>query len=74
MPLVEQYPGMWHNIPNEEIRARISEVPADKPVVLVCNTGLRSYEAMLLLNELGHKDVRSAAGGMAAQKKLGSDI
>ncbi len=74
VPLVEKYPGMWHNIPNEEIRARISEVPADKPVVLVCNTGLRSYEAMLLLNELGHKDVRSAAGGMAAQKKLGSDI
>jgi rhodanese-related sulfurtransferase len=73
-PLVEKYPGRWHNIPNEEIRARINEVPADKPIVVICNTGLRSYEAMLLLNELGRGDVKSAAGGMVAQKKIGSAI
>lgn len=72
--LLEKYPGKWNSIPNEEIRARIDEVPADKPVVVVCNTGLRSYEAMLLLHDLGRTDVRSAAGGMVAQKKLGSDI
>jgi rhodanese-related sulfurtransferase len=42
--------------------------------VVICNTGLRSYEAMLLLNELGRGDVKSAAGGMVAQKKIGSTI
>lgn len=74
VPYVEKYPDAWHSIPNEEIRNRIAEIPAGKSVVVVCNTGLRSYEAMLLLNELGVKDVKSAAGGMVAQKKLGSGI
>ncbi len=73
-PLLEKYPNQWHSIPNEEIRQRINELPADKPIVLVCNTGLRSYEAMLLLNELGRSNVRATAGGMAAQKRLGTTL
>lgn len=73
-PFVEKYPGKWNSIPNEQIRECFKDVPADKPVVVICNTGLRSYEAMLLLNDLGHTNVRAAAGGMSAQKKLGSGI
>ncbi|MDL2307755.1 FAD-dependent oxidoreductase, partial [Desulfovibrio sp. OttesenSCG-928-C06] len=43
----------WHSIPADEIRKRLDEIPKDKPLVLICNTGLRSYDAQLILNNLG---------------------
>lgn len=72
--MCEAYPGEWHNIPNEEISARFNEIPKDKQVVMICNTGLRSYEAMLLACELGLENVKASAGGMGAQKKLNAKI
>lgn len=73
-PFLEKHPGHWVNIPQDEIRARCEEIPSGKPLVLVCNTGLRSYEAQLVLDELGITDTHSVAGGMAAIKKWGSDV
>jgi len=70
----EEHPDHWMNIPNEEIRERINEIPKDKQVIMICNTGLRSYEAMLLACELGIENIKSVAGGMGAQKKLASNI
>ena len=32
----------WHSIPLEEIAARVNEVPKDRPVAIICNTGLRA--------------------------------
>ncbi len=73
-PFLQKYPRHWHNIPQDEIRERFKEVPKDKPVVLVCNTGLRSYEAQLGLDALGVTDTRSVLGGMSSAKRLGVDI
>lgn len=73
-PYTEKYPRHWHNIPQDEIRERFKEVPKDKPVVLVCNTGLRSYEAQLDLAALGFTNTRSVLGGMSSAKRLGTDI
>ena len=73
-PYKEKYPRHWHNIPQDEIRERFKEVPKDKPVVLVCNTGLRSYEAQLDLAALGVTNTRSVLGGMSSAKRLGTDI
>ncbi len=73
-PYLEKYPRHWHNIPQDEIRERFKEVPTDKPVVLVCNTGLRSYEAQLELTALGFANTRSVLGGMSSAKRLGTDI
>jgi rhodanese-related sulfurtransferase/predicted RNase H-like HicB family nuclease len=72
--MCEAHPEHWHNIPNEEIRERINEIPKDKQVVMICNTGLRSYEAMLLACELGIENIKASAGGMGAQKKLNATI
>lgn len=65
-----QYPD-WHAIPLEEIASRIAEVPADRPVALICNTGLRAYDSLLILARHGITDVVNAMGGMQAVNKMG---
>ncbi|MDL2316099.1 FAD-dependent oxidoreductase [Desulfovibrio sp. OttesenSCG-928-A18] len=72
--LVQKYPANWHNIPQDQIAQRLDEIPKDKPVVLVCNTGLRSFEAQLGLAAAGRHNTRSVLGGMSSAKRLGVDI
>lgn len=50
------------NIPLGEIRSRISEIPSDKPVYLHCKTGQRSYNATMLLQNLGFDNVTNITG------------
>jgi NADPH-dependent 2,4-dienoyl-CoA reductase/sulfur reductase-like enzyme/peroxiredoxin family protein/rhodanese-related sulfurtransferase/TusA-related sulfurtransferase len=41
------------NIPLQEIRERINEIPTQRPVLVYCQTGQRSYFASRALNQLG---------------------
>ena len=72
-PYLEGHPGKWHNIPQGQLRRRLEEVPRDKTVVLICNTGIRSYEAQITLEQAGYKDVLNLHGGMAALRQSGAD-
>lgn len=71
--LVDKYPGEWNCVPLEEMAQRIDEIPSDKTVVLICNTGLRSYESQLIMNRHGRKSL-SVQGGMASVLKQGGDV
>ena len=71
---VEKYPDHWKSIPQDELRERLGEVPVDKRIVLICNTGVRSYEAQVTLDQVGIRNSFNLQGGMAAVKKLGFDI
>lgn len=51
------------NIPLDELRDRIQEIPADKPVIVFCAIGLRGYLAQKILMGRGFKDVRNLSGG-----------
>ena len=73
-PFLKKYPEYWHNIPQGEIPKRYEELPKDKKLVLVCNTGGRSYEAQVMLDALGFKEVHNTQGGMAVIKSYGVDI
>jgi rhodanese-related sulfurtransferase len=73
-PFVEKYPGRWHNIPQGQLAHRLNEVPRDKHLVLVCNTGTRSYEAYAILARAGYTDMANVAGGMVALHAAGVDI
>jgi NADPH-dependent 2,4-dienoyl-CoA reductase/sulfur reductase-like enzyme/rhodanese-related sulfurtransferase len=73
-PFVEKYPEHWKSIPQGELRTRLAEVPRDKRLVLICNTGVRSYEAQITLDQMGIKDSYNLQGGMAAVKKWGLDL
>lgn len=52
------------NIPLDEIRERIGEIPHDKPVWLFCGVGLRGYLASNILKANGYDDVRNLIGGL----------
>ncbi len=71
---VEKYPEIWKNIPQGELRKRIDEVPKDKRIILICNTGVRSYEAQIILKNSGFQDTYNLQGGMAAVKEFGLNI
>jgi rhodanese-related sulfurtransferase len=70
-PFLQTYPGVWHNIPQGQLAGRLAEVPRDRKVVLVCNSGARSYEAFVTLAHAGYRDVVNVAGGMATLKQAG---
>jgi rhodanese-related sulfurtransferase len=52
-----------HNIPLEEMRGRLGELPADREIHLVCGVGQRAYYATRALLQRGY-DVRNLSGGM----------
>jgi rhodanese-related sulfurtransferase len=59
----------WHIpeavlIPNTEVRARLDEVPRDRPVYTYCRSGFRSYLAYLVLKHHGFDRVAFLAGGL----------
>ncbi|HEY3496303.1 MAG TPA: rhodanese-like domain-containing protein [Polyangiaceae bacterium] len=58
-------------LPLDELRARVGEVRADKPVVLVCQTGKRSGMATAILKKAGFSRVANLAGGMVRWRELG---
>jgi len=58
-------------IPLDELRARLAEVPSDKPVVVVCQTGKRSGMASVVLRKAGWSRVANVAGGMVRWRELG---
>ncbi|WP_031388236.1 FAD-dependent oxidoreductase [Desulfonatronum thiodismutans] len=72
-PFLEKHPDVWMNIPQDELRVRLDEVPRDKPLVLVCNAGGRSYEAQITLKEAGIEGSLNLQGGVAAIRKSGMD-
>ena len=56
------------NIPLDDMRERMSEIPADRPVWLFCGVGLRGYLASNILKANGYKDVRNLIGGLKTYK------
>ena len=53
------------NIPHTELRHRLGEIPRDRPLLVYCASGFRSYLALRLLRQSGWPDVRSLSGGLS---------
>lgn len=51
------------NIPVDELREHLDELPKEKPIVVTCAVGLRSYLAYRILVQNGFKHVRNLSGG-----------
>lgn len=51
------------NIPLDDLRERIGEIPTDKPIVIFCAVGLRGYLASRILMQRGFNHVRNLSGG-----------
>jgi glyoxylase-like metal-dependent hydrolase (beta-lactamase superfamily II)/rhodanese-related sulfurtransferase len=61
-------------IPIEELRARAGEVPRDRPVVVVCQTGRRAGLGAAILSKAGFSEVANLAGGMVRWRDLGLPV
>lgn len=70
-PMAEKFPEIWKSIPHDELQKRMDEVPKDKKLVLICNTGVRSYEAQVNLEANGIRETVSLSAGIAGLKECG---
>ncbi|MBD3298580.1 MAG: pyridine nucleotide-disulfide oxidoreductase [candidate division Zixibacteria bacterium] len=66
-------PGCWTangtpviRIPLGQLRSRLDEVGRDRPIVLVCQRGARSYQAAYVLKGASIEQVTSLAAGLQA--------
>lgn len=58
--------GTWPgaiNIPVDDLRERLAEIPKDKPIIVSCAVGLRGYLAYRILTQNGYTNVRNLSGG-----------
>ncbi|MGQ9608784.1 MAG: FAD-dependent oxidoreductase [bacterium] len=55
------------NIPLDELRNRLNEIPNDKPIYVYCNVGVESYIATRMLRLNGF-DARNMSGGYGIYK------
>lgn len=51
------------NIPVDELRGRLNELPKDKDIVLFCAVGLRGYLAWRILAQNGYSKISNLSGG-----------
>ena len=58
-------------IPLGSLASRVSEVPKDKDVVVVCRTGVRSAQGRDILQKAGFTRVTSMVGGLTAWQNQG---
>jgi NADPH-dependent 2,4-dienoyl-CoA reductase/sulfur reductase-like enzyme/rhodanese-related sulfurtransferase len=59
------------NIPVDELRFRLDEVPRGRPLVVHCRSGFRSHLALRILKQNGFDEVRNLTGGFIAAAALG---
>lgn len=52
------------NIPLDDLEKRSSEIPANRPVLLTCGTGMSSGKAASKLRASGREEAFSLAGGL----------
>ncbi len=73
-PFREKYGGRWLNIPQDQLRSKVSGVPREEQLFLLCDTGPRSYEAQVFLNSQGITNTRNIQGGFAMIKVTDPDF
>jgi NADPH-dependent 2,4-dienoyl-CoA reductase/sulfur reductase-like enzyme/rhodanese-related sulfurtransferase len=73
-PYLEHLAPAWQHLPQETLTRNLDKVPRDKDVVLICNSGVRSYEAQVMLDAAGIKNTFNLSGGVAAVKQWGQPI
>lgn len=62
------------NIPLGYLAARLADVPLDRPVVVQCQSGMRSAIAAGLLAKQGRTNVRDLRGGFDAWRAAGQPV
>ncbi|HMM52123.1 MAG: rhodanese-like domain-containing protein [Burkholderiales bacterium] len=62
------------NIPMGELEKRVGELPAGKPVLLCCASGVTSSRAAGILRKAGRSDVFNLGGGLQSWRQAGLPV
>lgn len=58
-------------LPLSQFAVRFTELPQDRPLMMVCHSGARSGRATAFLLQQGYAEVSNVSGGMMAWKRAG---
>jgi rhodanese-related sulfurtransferase len=61
-------------VPTSQFQARAGELPADRPLMVVCHLGGRSAAVAGFLLRAGRTDVVNVEGGMDAWERAGLPV
>ena len=61
------------NIPAQELRTRINEIPKDRKVILYCAKGFTSYIASRIVTGCGFNNIYSLSGGIMLYEEIVKD-
>lgn len=62
------------NIPVDEIRNRLDEIPKDKTIYIYCHAGMRGYLAQRILKQNGYTNVYNLSGGHQLWKNCTTEL
>lgn len=60
-----QHIQQFQNVP---LKSSFKDLPKDKEVVVICQTGIRSNQACKKLKRLGHQNITNVRGGLSQWK------
>ena len=63
-----------HLIPIDQIESRINEIPKNRPIIVYCETGVRSSLVGRYLDRLGYQDVSNLSQGIMGWQVRGYPI
>jgi rhodanese-related sulfurtransferase len=62
------------NVPQADLATRLDELPRDRPIMTICQSGSRSLRSAQFLRQQGFDQVVSVAGGTAAWRAAGRPV
>ena len=62
------------NLPQADLANRLDEVPRDRPILTICQSGMRSFRSAQFLRQQGYQRVATVVGGTAAWRAAGRPI
>ncbi len=73
-PFVEKFgTDKWIAVPYNEIRERFTELPEEKTLIILCDSGTRSFEIQSFLDSEGRADSLVLGGGFNMLRHIGVD-
>ena len=69
----EHVPGAV-NVPQADLATRLDEIPRDRPILTICQSGSRSVRSAQFLYQQGYRNVTNVVGGTRAWREAGRRV
>ena len=62
------------NVPQADLATRLDEIPRDRPILTICQSGSRSLRSAQFLHQQGYQSVATVVGGTRAWREAGRPV